>query len=133
MSATRFQVDVAGSKIVVSTMPRLPVVYCPKPPMVRMRPSGRCALPAQKMLSGALRVVGKVCEVAFQTDVGWGCCQPSHTSRLPVLSRTEWTATSGQFMSADHWPAGEVPGVTALEAAEGGPVPIALVAVTVKV
>ena len=133
MSATRFHVPVAGSKIVVSARPRLPVVKMPSPPAVRMRPSGRCTLPEQKMLPGALIVVGKVCEVAFHTAVGSGFCQPSQMSRLPFLSRTECTATIGQFMSADHWPAGEFAGVTGLEATEGGLVPFALVAETVNV
>jgi hypothetical protein len=45
----------------------------------------------------------------------------------------ECTATIGQFMSADHWPVGESAGVTALEAADAGPVPIAFVALTVNV
>jgi hypothetical protein len=36
-------------------------------------------------------------------------------------------------MSDDHWPLGDEAGVTALEATEGGPVPRALVALTVKV
>src|SRR4051794_15254934 len=98
-----------------------------------MRPSGRWALPEQKMLPGALSVVGNVCEVEFHTDVGCGCCQPSHTRRLPDFSSTECTATSGQFMSEDHWPAGESAGVTGLEAADAAPVPIAFVALTVKV
>jgi hypothetical protein len=36
-------------------------------------------------------------------------------------------------MRADHWPVGEVAGVTGLEATDGGLVPFALVADTVKV
>src|SRR3954469_11000434 len=133
MLATFVHADVAGSKIAVSARPSWRVVKTPSPPAERMRPSGRCALPAQKMLPGALSVVGNAWEVGFHTVVGCGCCQPSHSSRLPVFSSTECTATSGQFMSALHWPPGEVLGVTALEAADAGPVPIALVAVTVTV
>src|ERR687888_589179 len=76
-------------------------------PIVKTRPSGRCALPAQKMLPGALIVVGKVCDVASQTAVGCGCCQPSKMSRLPFFSRMLCTATIGQFISADHWPEGD--------------------------
>ena len=49
------------------------------------------------------------------------------------MSRTEWTATIGQFMSAAHWPAGELAGVTALDATDGALVPFAFVAETVKV
>ena len=109
------------------------MVKMPSPPAVRMRPSGRWTLPEQKMLPGALIVVGNVCEVAFHTAVGSGFCQPSQMSRLPFLSRTEWTATIGQFMRADHWPAGELAGVTGLEATDGGLVPFVLVAETVKV
>jgi hypothetical protein len=85
------------------------------------------------MLPGALIVVGNVCEDAFHTAVGSGFCQPSQMSTLPFLSRTECTATIGQFMSADHWPAGELAGVTGLEATDGALVPFALVAETVKV
>jgi hypothetical protein len=129
----RFQVDVAGSKIAVSFRPSVPTVYTPSPPAVMMRPSGRWALPEQKMLPGALRVVGNVCEVAFQTAVGSGCCQPSQMSRLPDFRRIECTATIGQFMRADHCPVGESAGVTALDAADAGPVPIAFVALTVNV
>src|SRR4051812_24484396 len=133
MLATFVHADVAGSKIAVSARPSWPVVKTPSPPATRMRPSGRCALPAQKMLPGAFSVVGNVCDVGFQTVVGCGCSQPSNTSTLPVLSRTECTATIGQVISALHCPPGDAPGVTALEAAEAGPVPTALVALTVNV
>src|SRR3954451_18930633 len=119
MSATRFHVPVAGSKIVVSARPRLPVVKMPSPPAVRMRPSGRWTLPEQKMLPGALIVVGTVCEVAFHTAAGSGFCPASQMRRLRFWSSAECTAPIGQFMSADRWPAGELAGGTGLEAADG--------------
>src|SRR3954447_17708848 len=121
MSATRDQALVAGSKIAVSASPSSPVVNLPSPPAVMTRPSGSSALPAQKMLPGALSVVGNVCDVAFHTNVGCGCCQPSNARTLPVGIRIAWTATIGQFISDDHCPLGEVPGVTGAVACEGEP------------
>src|SRR4051794_534241 len=98
-----------------------------------MRPSGRWAWPEQKMLPGAFSVVGNVCDVGFQTVVGCGCCQPSQISTSPDFSRTWWTATIGQLISALHCPVGEELGVMEFDAPDAGPVPIALVAWTVKV
>src|SRR3954447_11602875 len=133
MSATRDQALVAGSKIAVSASPSSPVVNLPSPPAVMTRPSGSVALPAQKMLPGALSVVGNVCVAEFHTNVGCGPCQPSKARTLPFLSRIAWTATSGQFISVDHWPAGLPLGVTAFEACGGEPVPTAFVALTANV
>ena len=39
----------------------------------------------------------------------------------------------GIVRSALHWPPGDAPGVTALDAAEAGPLPMALAALTVNV
>ena len=49
------------------------------------------------------------------------------------LSSTEWIATIGQLISADHCPPLEALGVTAFDGDDSGPVPIAFVAVTVNV
>jgi hypothetical protein len=49
------------------------------------------------------------------------------------LSSTEWTATSGQFINEDHWPALPLLGVTEFDGDDGGPVPIAFAGATVKV
>ncbi len=84
------------------------------------------------MLAGAL-VVAKACVVGFHTSVGSGSCQPSHSRKLPVCSSTECTATSGQFIRADHWPGDDAAGVIAADGADAGPAPTALVAVTVNV
>src|SRR5579871_1422799 len=124
MSATRVHVDVAGSKMFVSTIPCWPVDRPPNPPTTSTRPSGRTVVPEQKMLSGALKVVN-VCDAESQRDVGSGCCQPSQTRYLPVSSRTACTATSGQLSTGPHWPPGAGPGVTAFDAEDAGPVPIA--------
>jgi hypothetical protein len=52
---------------------------------------------------------------------------------FPVFSRAEWMATIGQFMSGPHWPAPLLTGVTALDAADAGPVPTEFVADTLNV
>jgi len=84
MSATRDQLLVAGSKIVVSAMPRFPVVNSPYPPTTSSRPSGRVAAPSQNTLSGALTVVNVVGDRAFMTTAGCGCCQPSQATIVPL-------------------------------------------------
>jgi hypothetical protein len=44
-----------------------------------------------------------------------------------------WTATNGQFIKGAHSPSGFAFGATEFDAADAGPVPIAFVALTVKV
>src|SRR5437763_476962 len=84
MSATRVQVLLAGSKMLVSTMPMLPVVSPPQPPTTSTRPSGSDAAPSQKMLSGPLMVANVEGDAGSPVTVGCGCCQPSQASTLPV-------------------------------------------------
>src|SRR5437868_1010048 len=133
MSATRDHEFVAGSKIVVSTMPSWPVDRPPYPPTTSSRPSGRAAPPSQKTLSGALIVVNVLGDEGFHTTDGCGCCQPSQATTLPLYSRELLIATIGNVDRPDHWPPAWVPGVTAAEGAEAGPVPTAFVALTVNV
>ena len=89
-------------------------------------------MPEQKMLSGAVLVVN-ACVVGFHSYVGSGCCQPSSARTFPFESRNMWMATNGQLISGANSPPGSVEGVTELDAAEAGPAPTALVAVTVNV
>ena len=55
---------------------------------------------------------------------------PTSTGEVSALLGSAGTADAGQIVHAAHPPAA---GVTAADAAEAGPVPTALVAVTVKV
>src|SRR5271165_2365982 len=98
-----------------------------------IRPSGSCAAPSQKMLSGAFMVVNFWGAVGFQTIDGSGCCQPSQKTKLPLSIRMELMASNGMFCTALHWPCGSGLGVTQPVGAECGPVPTAFVAVTVNV
>ena len=132
MSATRDHVSVAGSKIAVSLIPIRPVLSPPHPPITSTRPSGSSAIPEQKMLSGAVWVVN-VLLFGSQTWVGSGCCQPSNCSSLPLDSRIEWIAVIGQFSTGPHDPPLAAAGVTAADGLDSGPVPTALVALTVNV
>ena len=69
----------------------------------------------------------------FQTSVGSGCCHPSQKMKLPLSMKMELIATMGKVWSALHCPCGSALGVTGELGAEAGPVPLALVAVTVNV
>src|SRR5215510_13375726 len=132
MLAALIHVRVAGLKMLVSARPRFPVVVTPYPPAVMIRPSGSCTLPEQKMLDGALMVENDPA-AGSKISVGSGVSQPSHSRSFPVFSSTECTLTMGQLSSDPHWPPDIEPGTTALEGAEAGPVPMLLVALTVKV
>ncbi len=69
----------------------------------------------------------------FQITLGWGCCQPSQDKKLPFFIRMLLSASIGMVCRADHCPSGTLPGTTEFEGAEGGPVPMVLVAVTTNV
>src|SRR6516165_283165 len=97
-----------------------------------IRPSGSCAAPSQKTLSGALTVVNVWGVAGFQTYDGSGCCQPSQKTKLPLSVKMELTASNGMFCTALHWPCGCGLGVTRPVAADWGPVPTAFAAATVN-
>ena len=69
----------------------------------------------------------------FQTTLGSGCCQPSQKMKLPLSIRIELRATIGNVCSELHCPCGCGLGVVGPLGCDSGLVPIALVAMTVKV
>ena len=78
-------------------------------------------------------VVNAVGSAGFHTSVGSGCCQPSQKMKLPLSIKIELIASIGNVISEPHSPCGSGLGVTRPVGAEAGPVPTALVALTVNV
>src|SRR3984893_16041747 len=98
------QALVVGSNSWVALMPTSPPLW---PPTTMMRPSGSCTSAEQKIWVVWLGAGVNACVVGFQTRTD-GVPPVSHASQtttLPLSSRDECTATSGQFISGPHWPA----------------------------
>ena len=90
-------------------------------------------MPEQKMLSGAVWSCVNVWVAGFHTSVGSGCCQPSNCRTFPLSIRIEWIATIGQLSSGAHSPRARRCRGHRVRRRRRGPVPTALVAVTVNV
>src|SRR5207244_10278877 len=105
-AAARVQPFVAGSNTLAS---RMPVLASAWPPTTSTRPSGSITWPAQNKPDVELGTAVNSWVVGFQrrADEVFQASQASHTSTSPVYRSVACTATSGQFIAADHcpWPA----------------------------
>ena len=111
MSGSLVQVWVTGSKMLPMAEPTKLVLMHSCPPATSTRPSGRTVIAEQKMSrtsccvslgTGVKVLVAGSHKVALMAPMQSG--PPSHIRIFPVFSSTMLIATSGQFMTLDHWP-----------------------------